>query len=109
MRMMTTPNEREFEIGMDEAWKANLKEMYDDFHNAAMARITRSQDAYDALVAQRMEHLAEIHAQKIRHADFALNKQWNLNETDLIAANAVTSGSAINAAISRHVQDSHGS
>jgi len=84
--------EHAYEIGMDEAWKANMKGQFDSFHDAAMARISRSQDHYDALLRQNLTNMANIQSGVLRHAD-------------QMAAASIPSVAAIAAAISQAVQD----
>lgn len=106
--------EREFEIGKDEAWFANVKELFDIW----MANIKRTYDEYqnisleswkaaqkyqekvlsDAqqndntrqnIANQALQNAVEtanmVSKQAVRHADIAIDRQWNVNETDAFA------------------------
>ena len=100
--------------GENQAWFTNRKRTYDTYQEEDLENRAASRDH-----ARNVNNIAEqalqnavtqanlVTLQAIAHRDVAVNKTWNINETDLIAANAITSGSAINAAIAKHVEDSH--
>lgn len=97
-----------------EAWETNRKRTYDTYQENDLAARAASQDharVVNNIAQQALQNAVEtanlVGKQAVAHRDVAINKTWNLNETDLIAANAITSGSAINAAIAKHVQDNH--
>ena len=102
--------------GENQAWFTNRKRNYDiygaeDIETRAVGRdhARNVNSIAEQALQNAVTQAHQITMQSIAHRDIAVNKQWNINETDLIAANAITSGSAINAAIAKHVQENHGS
>lgn len=128
----THPNggEREFEIGKDEAWYANVKRTYDHYQHLDMGNTSawdantkrtydayqdidliagrRSQDHYDALMADSRRYTNDAHALSLgmmqhafermsfamsmttervgSHRDIFTDRVWNLDEVARIAA-----------------------
>lgn len=102
--------EREYETGMDEFWKAmmsnlanNMKRTYDEYQNQSLESVKQFQayiqkvisDAQDNTEAQRtianqalqnaVETANMVGKQAVRHGDIAIDRQWNVNETDAYA------------------------
>jgi BMFP domain-containing protein YqiC len=91
--------ESEFETGMDESYKAlsplmvlNGKRTYDEFQDISLAAARRSQNDYDEvraysrLALQNAVNNADLLAkQAIAHRDIAIDREWNVNETDAYA------------------------
>jgi len=81
---MPVTKEREFEIGKDESWFANIKRTYDMFGDYTDARIraleSRIKDV-DSLSLQAMQNAIEtanmVSKQAVRHGDIAIDHQWN--------------------------------
>lgn len=76
--------EREFEIGMDEAWKANIKRTYDEYQDMALQSSRRAQNFQDNLQALTIQFMQTSMVnidlatkQAIRHADIAIDCQWD--------------------------------
>jgi hypothetical protein len=101
---MTTENkEREFETGKDEAWFANIKRTYDEFLQESLETVRELRaysnkvlsDAQDhtqnqrAISDQALQNAVEtanmVGKQAVRHGDIAIDRQWNINETDTMA------------------------
>ena len=101
--------ERSFEIGMDEAWKANMKLMfdftlanmkrtYDEYQNESLESVRRNRTIVDKLVsdAQQFDNARQVIAnqalqnsvetanlvgkQAVRDAALATDRQWNVDE-----------------------------
>ena len=114
-----TSKEREFEIGMDEAWKANMKMMfdftlanmkrtYDEYQHESLESIKQNRsyvqkvlsDAqqYDnqrqAIANQALQNAVEtanmVGKQAVRHGDIAIDRQWNVDEVAQLVANTST-------------------
>jgi len=84
--------EREFEIGKDEAWFANIKRTYDEFQDLALVAARRSQLDFDSIRNVSLQLLQNavttsdmIAKQAIAHRDIAIDREWNVNETDAYA------------------------
>ena len=82
---MADSPEREFEVGMDEAWKANIKRTYDAYQELSLKMLSDAQqfdNQRQTLATQALQNAIEtsnmIGKQAIRHGDFALDRQWNL-------------------------------
>jgi hypothetical protein len=87
--------EREFEIGMDEAWKVNMKNLFDAwlqeylegsrFQRSHIARILSDAQQNDQvrqnIANQALQNAVEtanmVSKQAIRHTDIAVDCQWN--------------------------------
>lgn len=48
--------EREFEIGKDEAWAANLKRMFDEYQHESLESIKRNRSYVDKILADAQQH-----------------------------------------------------
>lgn len=124
--------EKEFEIGMDEAWKANMKLMfdftfanmkrtYDEYQQASLESIKQNQsyvqkvlsdaqqndNARQGIANQALQNSVEtanmISKQAVRHADLAIDRQWNVDEVAQLVANTSTFKDAIAAAVAAAV------
>lgn len=92
--------EKEFEVGKDEAWFANIKRSYDLYQDFDAVEKRRSQDNYDRLnqiAAQALQNAVEsanmTAKQAIKHADVAADAMWNPIEAgagNALVARAVT-------------------
>ena len=101
--------EREFEVGMDEGYKAvllsmanftlaNMKRTYDEYQNSSLESIKQNQsyvqkvlsdaqqndNARQNIANQSLQNAVEnanmSAKQAIRHADLAIDRQWNIDE-----------------------------
>lgn len=118
--------EREFEIGKDEAWFANVKRTYDEYQRVSLDNIARN-DAYvqkvlsDAqadtiekrnIANQALQNAVEtsnmIGKQAVRHADLAIDRQWNIDEVAHLVANVSVFKDAIAAAVAAAVNQALG-
>ena len=100
-----SPNrgEREFEVGKDEAWFANIKATYDDqrtlttqaFNQAqkelasinavTIAALSASQQAIAQAQTNAVESSNMISKQAIAHRDIAIDHEWNVDEQAVAA------------------------
>jgi len=87
--------ERGFEVGMDEAWKVNMKNLFDAwlgeylegsrFSRQHMTKIVSDAQQHDNMrqniANQALQNAVEtanmVSKQAIRHADLAVDCQWN--------------------------------
>lgn len=103
--------EREYETGKDEAWfakidreyemwSANIKRTYDEYQHESLESIRRNRTYVDKSLsdAQQFDNQRQVIAnqalqnavetanmigkQQMRHIDFAMNKQWNLEPSE---------------------------
>lgn len=88
--------EREFEIGRDESWSLNNKRLFDEMMQESLETQRRTRLHFDklfsdaqTLTAQLMQNAVEnantTAKQTIRHADIAIDRQWNLDEQSTMA------------------------
>jgi len=96
--------EREFEIGKDESWFANVKRTYDEYQDISLT-VARNLNTYvqkvisdaqthdnakQVIAEQALQNAVEtanmVSKQAVRHSDIAIDRQWNLDEV----ANAAT-------------------
>lgn len=108
--------EREFEIGRDESWFANIKRTYDEFQHESLESVRRNRTIIDKLVsdAQQFDNQRQVIAnqalqnavetanltgkQAIRHSDLAIDRQWNVDEVAQLVAKTPVFLDAISAA-----------
>ena len=68
------------------ATDVNTEESISTYNQFAVQRALRNQDAFDNLTFQLMQNAIEtanmISKQAVRHSDLAIDRQWNVNETD---------------------------
>jgi len=127
--------ERSFEVGMDEAWKtnmkalfdftfANMKRTYDEYQQASLESIKQNQSYVQKILSDAQSHFNDqqniatqalqnsvvtsdmVAKQAVRHADIAIDRQWNVDEVAQLVAKTVVSLDAIAAAVAAKVQDS---
>ena len=114
------------DIGQDEAWAANLKRTYDEMQHESLESIRRNRAIVDKLVsdAQQFDNARQTIAnqslqnavetanlaskQALRHADLAVDRQWNVDEQGY-TANGILNNQvfqdAIKAAVAAVVQE----
>ena len=86
------------DIGQDEAWATNLKRTYDEYQEVSLESIKRNRSIVDKIVsdAQQYDNQRQVIAnqslqnavetanmvgkQASRHADIAIDRQWNVDE-----------------------------
>jgi hypothetical protein len=121
--------EREFEIGRDEAWFANIKRTYDEYQQESLESIKRNRSYVDKVLAdaqqydnqrqvianQCLQNAVEtanmVSKQSVRHSDIAIDRQWNVDEQGYAVAEILrdeTFKSAIAAAVAGAVNDALG-
>jgi len=87
--------EREFEIGKDESWFANIKRMYDEYQHESLESIRRNRSLVDKYISdaqqydngrqnianQALQNAVEtanmVSKQAVRHSDLTIDHQWN--------------------------------
>ena len=90
--------EREFEIGRDEAWFANIKRTYDEYQHESLESVRRNRSYVDKTLSDAQQHdnarqeIANqalqnavetanmVGKQAVRHGDIAIDRQWNIDE-----------------------------
>ncbi len=125
-------SERGYKIGMDEAWKVNLKALwdftfanmkrtYDEYQQVSLESIKNQQkyqekvlsdaqqndNARQNIANQSLQNAVEtanmVSKQAVRHADIAIDRQWNVDEVAELVANTSTFKDAIAAAVAAAV------
>ena len=117
--------EREFEVGKDESWFANIKRLHDEFLHESLESIRTMRAHQSTLVSDAQQHnnfrqtVADqalqnavetahmvsknavetanmISKQAVRHTDLAIDRQWNVDEVaSLVAKTGVETGAVI--------------
>lgn len=96
--------EREFEIGKDEAWFANVKRTYDEYQDIALTiardlhthvtKVLSDAQQHDntkqTIAEQALQNAVEtsnmVGKQAVRHGDIAIDRQWNVDEVSTLTA-----------------------
>lgn len=99
--------EREFEIGKDESWFANIKRTYDEYQEESLESIKRNRSYVDKVLSdaqqsdnvrqnianQALQNAVEtanmVGKQAVRHGDIAIDRQWNIDEQGYTAASVI--------------------
>ena len=115
--------EREFEIGRDESWFANIKRTYDEFQQESLQTIREQRALFTKLLTdaqqndnarqnianQALQNAVEtanmVGKQAVRHGDVAIDRQWNLDEVSTVASRSGVFSDAIAAAAAKAVQE----
>jgi len=84
--------------GADEAWKLNMKRMYDEYQHESLESIRRNRSYVDKTLSeaaqndnfkqnvanQALQNAVEtanmVSKQAVRHGDIAIDRQWNVDE-----------------------------
>lgn len=116
-------NEREFEIGRDEAWFANIKRTYDEMQEVSLTSIRHAQTAFDKIISdaqqndnvrqnianQALQNAVEtanmVGKQAVRHNDIAMDRQWNVDEVSTLTAKSGAQADAIIAILAAKIAD----
>jgi hypothetical protein len=112
------------EIGRDESWFANVKRLYDEFLHESLESIRRNRSYLDKVLsdAQQSDNVRQnianqglqnavetanmLSKQALRHGDFALDRQWNIDEVAQLVAKTPVFLDAISAAVAAAVNAS---
>ena len=96
--------EREFEVGKDESWFANIKRTYDEFQQESLESIRRNRSYIDKTLGdaqqfdnqrqvisnQALQNAVEtanmVSKQAVRHSDLAIDREWNVDEVAALVA-----------------------
>jgi len=116
--------EREFEIGKDESWFANIKRTYDEYQDLSLTQ-ARDSHAYiqkvlgdaqqydnqrQAIANQSLQNAVEtanmVSKQAVRHADLATDRHWNIDEVAHLVAKTPVFQDAIAAAVAGAIASS---
>jgi len=125
----STKGEREYETGSDEFFKAgsqnlynNMKRTYDEYQHESLESIRRNRSYVDKvlsdaqqndnskqnLATQALQNAVEtanmVSKQAVRHADIAIDRQWNVDEVAQLVAKTPVFLDAIAAAVAAAVQ-----
>lgn len=111
--------EREFEIGKDEAWFANVKRTYDEYQHESIESIRRNRTIVDKTLSDAQQHdnarqdIANqslqnavetanmVGKQAVRHGDIAADRQWNVDEVAHLVAKTPVFMDAVAAAVAK--------
>lgn len=91
------------DVGSNAAWQANFKKMFEDaqntanaFQNQAVEAASRSRVQFDQLqqlslvaLTNAVETANMVGKQAVAHRDLAIDREWNVNETDALAVKLV--------------------
>lgn len=120
---MHEKGEREFEIGKDESWFANVKRTYDEYQHESLESIKRNRSYVDKVLSDALQYDNQRQVianqalqnavetanmtgkQAIRHADLAIDRQWNVDEVAQLVCKTPVFLDAIAAAVAMAVQD----
>jgi len=101
--------ERTYDIGEGEAWKANMKRMYDEYQHESLTDIrakrthfdnkisnaAQNDEAREKLNLQATQNAIEtanmVAKQAVRHADMAIDRQWNVDEQSAFVSKVLNS------------------
>jgi hypothetical protein len=118
------------DIGVDEAWAANIKRTYDEFQQESLESIRSNRTIVDKLILdaqqndnqrqaianQALQNAVEtanmVSKQAVRHGDLSIDRQWNVDEQGYIVESILQSDvfkDAIAAAVAQAVQQVAGS
>ena len=115
--------EREFEVGKDEAWFANIKRTFDEYQHESLESIKRNRTIVDKLLSDAQQHdnvrqtIANqslqnavetanmVSKQAVRHSDIAIDRQWNVDEVAQLVAKTPVFLDAISAAVTAAVSE----
>lgn len=111
--------EREFEVGKDEAWFANIKRTYDEFQQESLESIRGSRIKIDKMLSdaqqndntrqnianQALQNAVEtanlVGKQAVQHRDVAIDRQWNVDEVAHLVAKTPVFMDAVAAAVAK--------
>lgn len=114
-RGFETRAEREFEIGKDEAWFANVKRTYDEFQDLQLTKARNAETVSHRTDQQGITHDGNLHnlatqalqnaietqnmvaKQAVRHGDLSIDHQWNLEPSEAAAEATVLPAATIEA------------
>jgi len=119
----TGPNggEREFEVGKDEAWFANIKRTYDEYQQESLTTIRRSRDYISKVLSdegqndnvrqnianQALQNAVEtanlVGKQAVAHRDIAIDRIWNVDEVSALTAKSGVQADTIQAIVAAAV------
>ena len=88
--------QQDSDIGIPEAWSANVKRTYDVHQTYDVESQTQNRNHYNTLVTQLQTHLANVNQMSIQalannqnqsnlNNTLSIDRSWNVNETDAFA------------------------
>lgn len=99
------------DIGIPEAWSANVKRTYDVHQTYDMETQARNRTHFDTMITQMQTHVANLNQMSIQalannqnqsnlNNTLSIDRAWNINETDLAAkAAAILTDKVLAAAV----------
>ena len=106
-----------------DAWFANIKRTYDEYQDLSLTQARSNQAYADKVLSDSQQHdnarqnIANqslqnavetanmVSKQAVRHADIAIDRQWNVDEVAQLVAKTPVFLDAIAAAVAKAVQD----
>jgi len=87
------------DIGVTEAWSANVKRTYDIHQTFDTEVMVRNRTHFDTMITQLQTHIANLNQMTIQslannqnqsnlNNTLSIDRSWNINETDLAAKSA---------------------
>lgn len=93
-------------VSIGDAWRANIKRSYDEYQDLGLTRARNAEDHANRMrtiaentFLQLQEHQADLRAQKVRHNDLAVDRQWNVDEVARLVTNSATFQDAVAAGV----------
>ena len=83
--VLSDPGLDEFSKIMTENMMNNTKRTYDEYQEVGLESIRRSRTFADQIIQNAITLAKQLDAQAVRHGDLAIDRQWNINETDFAA------------------------
>lgn len=115
--------EREFEIGRDEVWFANIKRTFDEYQQLSLDLTRKLNTHFDKLISDAQQHdngrqtianqalqnaveTANMTAkQAVRHGDIAIDRQWNVDEVATLVAKSGVETDAFIVLLAQAIKD----
>lgn len=101
------------DIGVEEAWSANIKRTYDEFQHESLESVRRNRSYIDKILSdaqqydngrqnmanQALQNAVEtanmVGKQVMRHSDLAIDRQWNVDEVSALTAKSGVEADAL--------------
>jgi len=83
--VLSDPGLDEFSKIMTENMMNNTKRTYDEYQEVGLESIRRSRTFADQIIQNAITLAKQLDSQAVRHGDLAIDRQWNINETDFAA------------------------
>ena len=79
-------SEREFEIGIDEAWKGNIKRSYDEYQDLSLTHARNLNTVSLQAIQNAVESQNMLSKRTISGFEVAQDRTWNVDEVSTLTA-----------------------